>query len=275
MRILICDNHPVTRAGFRQALVSQISSVEVVELGVPKVWAPGDAAWGRDYGPLDLVVCDPFSAIPRPLTAQDLTPYFVAAGDTPVVVFAGSEHPVDIRTALACKVAAYIPKSIELSLIGSILQLVRAGGVYVPPCLANQLSEGDYGDAAGYSAGAGPLGLAESGEVGFAAQLPEISPLGPQSSADFTPIPSAIAALTKRQRQVLELLSQGLSNADIGAHMNLNLSTVKSHVTGVLRALDVSSRTQAVLLYKQQWPLRQQVSPPARLPKPPQDQYEA
>jgi DNA-binding NarL/FixJ family response regulator len=249
-------------------LISQIPSVEVVEQSVPKQWDDEFGSWVRDFGPLDLVVCDPFPVFPRPLVQQDLSHFFVAAGRTPLVVFAGSEHPVDIRTALACKVAAYIPKSIELGLIGSILQLVRAGGVYVPPCLANQLNEADYGEAAVPSGPHGPLSLADSGDLSFSAQLPEISPLGPRSSADFTPIPSAIAALTKRQRQVLELLSQGLSNADIGAHMSLNLSTVKSHVTGVLRALGVSSRTQAVLLYKQQWPQGRQVSAAARLNKP-------
>jgi DNA-binding NarL/FixJ family response regulator len=187
----------------------------------------------------------------------------IAAGDTPMVIFAGSEHPADIRVALSCKVAAYIPKSIELILIGSILQLVRAGGVYVPPCLANQLQDGDPYSIA-IDENSAPLSLAEDSTTAFSARPSESSSLGPHSDADFTPIPSAIANLTRRQRQVLELLSQGMSNAQIGDHMKLNLSTVKSHVTGVLRTLGVSSRTQAVLLYKQQGPLPPSPFPQAR-----------
>ncbi|MBK1665873.1 DNA-binding response regulator, partial [Rhodospirillum rubrum] len=54
--------------------------------------------------------------------------------------------------------------------------------------------------------------------------------------------------LTRRQREVLALMSQGLSNLEIGNRLGLNLSTVKTHVTGILKALDAGNRTQAVLM---------------------------
>ncbi len=63
--------------------------------------------------------------------------------------------------------------------------------------------------------------------------------------------PSLFDGLTRRQLEVLDLLTQGLSNQDIGERLGLNLSTVKTHVTGVLKALGVGSRTQAVLLVKE------------------------
>jgi DNA-binding NarL/FixJ family response regulator len=53
--------------------------------------------------------------------------------------------------------------------------------------------------------------------------------------------------LTSRQAQVLELLLLGQSNKLIARALNLSVYTVKDHVGSLLRMLNVSSRTQAVL----------------------------
>ena len=57
--------------------------------------------------------------------------------------------------------------------------------------------------------------------------------------------------LTPRQTEVLALLLQGLPNKLIARELNLSVETVKDHVAAVLRALGVSSRTQAVLAVSQ------------------------
>jgi DNA-binding NarL/FixJ family response regulator len=57
--------------------------------------------------------------------------------------------------------------------------------------------------------------------------------------------------LTPRQNDVLALLLQGLPNKLIARELNLSVETVKDHVAAVLRALGVSSRTQAVLAVSQ------------------------
>ncbi|MEU6548988.1 response regulator transcription factor [Streptomyces sp. NPDC046915] len=54
--------------------------------------------------------------------------------------------------------------------------------------------------------------------------------------------------LTGRERAVLVLIAEGLSNADIAARMHLSTGTVKDHVSAVLGKLEVSSRVQAALL---------------------------
>ncbi|WP_207481572.1 response regulator transcription factor [Arenibaculum pallidiluteum] len=59
-----------------------------------------------------------------------------------------------------------------------------------------------------------------------------------------------IEQLSRRQRDVLELLAQGLTNKDIGERLGLELPTVKSHLAAIFRTLGVESRTQAVLAYK-------------------------
>ena len=57
--------------------------------------------------------------------------------------------------------------------------------------------------------------------------------------------------LTPRQTDVLELLLQGQSNKLIARALNLSVETIKDHVAAVLRTLNVSSRTQAVLAVSQ------------------------
>ncbi|MCR6489941.1 response regulator transcription factor [Amycolatopsis sp. OK19-0408] len=59
---------------------------------------------------------------------------------------------------------------------------------------------------------------------------------------------SAGGALTPRERDVLELLGEGLSNRDIATRLRLAERTVKVHVGNVLAKLGVTSRTQAALV---------------------------
>ena len=54
--------------------------------------------------------------------------------------------------------------------------------------------------------------------------------------------------LTPREREVLALLCEGLSNKLIGRRLKISAGTVKVHVSNILRALNVSNRLQAVVV---------------------------
>lgn len=54
--------------------------------------------------------------------------------------------------------------------------------------------------------------------------------------------------LTERERDVLTLMIEGLNNTEIAEKLVVSRSTVKSHVSNILAKLDVSSRTEAVVL---------------------------
>jgi len=127
--------------------------------------------------------------------------------ELPVIVLSSSEDPQDVRRALALGALGYVPKSAPPQTLLSALQLVLSGNIYVPPLMLNAATPGTRSS-------------------------------GANGAADR-------ASLTERQREVLRLLSDGLSNKEIGRALGLSDKTVKAHVTAIFRTLDVVNRTQA------------------------------
>ena len=87
---------------------------------------------------------------------------------------------------------------------------------------------------------------AARGEAGFPARiatllLRRVSTLGaPRAAVDAT-------GLTMRERQVVELIGQGLSNKEIGGELCIEVATVKNHVHNILEKLGVDRRFDAVV----------------------------
>lgn len=221
MRVLIADDHSIVRSGLSY-LVAELADPVTAETAtsmqqLDELLARGEA--------VDLVIMDlhmpGFTGLP------DLERVVAKVAPAPVVVFSMVDSPDEMRSVLGCGVRAYVPKSTDDGLFVNILRLVMAGGTYVPPVL------GMTGEAVG-------------------AGRPALVSLAPERSAGgLARRPAPFDQLTRRQLEVLDLMAQGLSNQDIGDRLGLNLSTVKTHVTGVLKALGVESRTQAVLLVKE------------------------
>ena len=55
-------------------------------------------------------------------------------------------------------------------------------------------------------------------------------------------------SLTQREREILQLLAEGMSNADVAARLFISQETVKSHVRHILVKLEADTRTQAVAI---------------------------
>ena len=56
-----------------------------------------------------------------------------------------------------------------------------------------------------------------------------------------------IASLTPREREVIDLICQGLRNKEIGQRLNISLPTVSHHLTSIFRKLEVGDRTALVV----------------------------
>jgi DNA-binding NarL/FixJ family response regulator len=61
----------------------------------------------------------------------------------------------------------------------------------------------------------------------------------------------AFARLSKREREVLELIAQGLDNAQLAARLDLSEKTVRNHITSVFAKLEVDNRARAIVLARE------------------------
>ncbi len=134
--------------------------------------------------------------------------------DLPVIVLSASEDPGDVRRALAAGALGYIPKSSHATTLLAAVHLVLQGGVYVPPLVLNDASPEQI-------------------------QVPPVTPSPPHGR------------LTERQREVLQFIVQGRSNKEIAIALDLSEKTVKVHVSGLFKALNVVNRAQAAVAARQ------------------------
>jgi DNA-binding NarL/FixJ family response regulator len=124
----------------------------------------------------------------------------------PLVVLSGEDNAAVVRAAIERGAMGFIPKSSTPEVLIQALRLVLARGVYLPPTVL---------DAAG----------------------PATAP--PAAS-------QALCALTPRQTDVLRCVIQGKPNKIIARELDVSESTVKAHLSSVLRALGAHNRTEAV-----------------------------
>jgi DNA-binding NarL/FixJ family response regulator len=135
------------------------------------------------------------------------------SGAAPIVILSGETDPDTVRSALQAGAAGFVPKTMRGTAMLNALRLVLAGERYVPDIL---LAE----QAARVDSGAG-------GDEG-------------------------LALLTRRERDVMRLLVQGLSNKEIGGSLKIEVVTVALHLRSIYRKLGVASRTQAVRMALEQ-----------------------
>ncbi|MBW2290814.1 MAG: response regulator transcription factor [Deltaproteobacteria bacterium] len=135
-----------------------------------------------------------------------------------VVIVSASEESADVRVALEGGALGFIPKSSNTQVIQSAIQIVLSGSIYVPPAILPALEESNAGGR----------------------------------SAERTGRRRARAGgLTERQLEVLNLICRGLTNKEIASVLGIGLGTVKVHCSAIFEALEVTNRTEAVLVSKE------------------------
>ncbi|WP_221353246.1 response regulator [Streptomyces beigongshangae] len=120
-----------------------------------------------------------------------------------------------IVTALRSGAAGFILKDTEPEQLAQLVRALAAGGVVLSPKASRSMLHGHP---------------------------------GPGAAHDDDPGVRRVALLSGREREVLVLVAEGLSNTDIGARLHLSAGTVKDHVSAILTKLRVGSRVRAALL---------------------------
>jgi len=207
MKFLVVDDHTLIREAMRGILLGLRSGASVLEA------ADAGAALStlQAHPDTDLVLLD--LHLPDQDGLQVLATMAERHPAVAVVVLSGDKDQATMRRALDLGAQGYIPKAETHQVLASALALVLAGGIYVPPAALR----------------------------GAPAQAPAAPAAGP------SPASAAALGLTDRQFEVLALLMQGKNNKLICRALDLAEPTVKNHISAILKALGVSSRTEAVL----------------------------
>lgn len=137
--------------------------------------------------------------------------------------------------ALRAGAAGFLLKDSEAATVVEAVRTVARGeGIVAPGVTRRLIAEFAAAPVADGTAGAGST----AGTAGTA------------GSDQATP-PDGLAELTRREREVLGCLGEGLSNADVAQRLAMADATAKTHVSRVLAKLELRSRTQAAVLARE------------------------
>jgi len=213
MRIVIADDHALVRGGIGILIKTLHPDTEIVECNdyqkILKVLASGE--------PIDLLLLD--LLMPGMDSISSVQHICSTWPDVPVVVVSVQEDMQIIRQALRAGAVGYIPKTSSPDVTMNAIRLVLSGGIYVPPDALELGGKSDAATAEEAAEAAAPPGWNK--EVG----------------------------LTPRQIDVLDLITEGKSNKEIAADLDLTAGTVKMHLSRIYKVLKVKSRTEAVARY--------------------------
>ena len=244
MKVLLVDDHPLILTAL-QTVIQRLGD-DITVVGVDSAAAARQAM--RDDAEYDLVLLD--LALGDADGFDLLAEFRNAYPAVPVVVVSASERASDVIRAIDLGAMGFVPKSSSHAELHEALGMVMSGSMYVPPSMLGldfarereRMGENAAGDTASAAMRAGDAGFGSD-------RTPLGSAARPEPHQKLRTIQDL--GLTPRQAEVLGLLLQGLPNKLIARQLNLSVETVKDHVAAVLRALNVSSRTQAVLAVSQ------------------------
>jgi len=206
-RVLIADDQALVRAGFRKLLES-----------APDIEVVGEASDGREAVDQarrlrpSIVLMD--IRMPR-LDGIEATRRLTGVDGDAIRVLILTTFGLDdyVYDALRAGASGFMLKDAPPEEIAAAVRIVASGEALLAPSVTRAVIEE------------------------FARQQPSAA----------TTEPPAVAELTPREREVLDLLARGLSNPEICAQLVVSEATTKTHVAHILQKLDLRDRVQAVI----------------------------
>ncbi len=200
--IIIADDHPLFRDALNQALVALMPAAKIMTAnGMDEL-----SKTLADERDIDLILLD--LSMPGVQGFSGLMYLRAQFPGIPVAIVSASDDGVTIRRAMDFGASAFIPKSLDIEVIGTAIKVVLAGDSWTPPGV-------------------------------------DLSATEDKETANLV---RRLSTLTPQQVRVLMMLSEGLLNKQIAYELSVSEATVKAHVSAILDKLGVDSRTQAVIV---------------------------
>jgi len=210
IRVLLVDDQPLLRQGYRMVLSAQ-DDLEVV----------GEAAEGAaavraaDRLRPDVVLMD--VRMPGMDGIEATRQIVQQTPEVRVIILTTFDVDQYAFSALRAGASGFLLKNVPPDDLLTGIRAVATGDAVVAPSMTRRLLDA------------------------FASHLPD----GPDSSE---PRDRVLHVLTEREREVFVLVATGLSNREIAAALVLSEATVKTHIGRILTKLDLRDRVQAVIL---------------------------
>lgn len=215
MKVLLVDGQRLVGEGL--ALVLRRLAIELHVLHA----ASCEEAFGiiGKHGDIDLVLLDPDARATERF--DGIKRFHERHPEMPVLVISGIDDYQSVRAAFDAGARGFIPKSSSSQIMLSAIFLVLAHGMYLPPCMLSSAC--------------------------MVAPTPPTCTESSPGAQQPTAVKPRDLGLTPRQTDVLNLVLQGKPIKLICRELKLCDSTIKRHVSVVLRALQVTTRTQAIV----------------------------
>lgn len=212
-RVMVVDDHTLFRRGLIALLEADGRFAVVGEAG-----DAGEAQRVAAQCAPQVILLD--NHLPGVRGVDAMPALAAAAPGARILMLTMSEDEHDLAAALRGGAAGYLLKTTDGDELGQAIVRALRGESSVSAAMTGKLA------AAFRSAGNG-------GNGGAAAPAPA---------------PDALAELSPREREILDLIARGDSNKEIARALDIGETTVKAHVQHILRKLNLSSRVQAAVV---------------------------
>lgn len=211
MQVLLVDDHALFREGMALLLQRLDQSIETLHAGSCE-----EAFQRMSEARVDLVLMD--LGLPGMSGLAGIAALRERYPERPLVALSSSDDRESVLRAIGLGAMGFIPKSSSSDVMIAAIRVILAKGIYLPPGVV-----------------LGPSEMHSRRSDG----APEHRARRPVQPSDL--------GLTQRQADVLYLILQGKPAKLISRELGISTSTVKSHTSAVLRALNVTTRVQAVV----------------------------
>ncbi|WP_249978300.1 response regulator [Vreelandella olivaria] len=211
--LLVADDHPLFRDALHAVISAGLADTQLLEANdLATAIRTIEAHDELDLLLLDLSLPDA-DGLEGLKTLRDTFPWL------PVAIVSAHQERQLVLDAIAMGAVGYIPKSTPREQLLVALTQILQGQLYLPADIMRRPS---------------------------AQSEPHVDKLPPETSR------GRLASLTDKQLDVLDCMAQGMSNKHIARELSIAETTVKTHVSAILRKLEATSRVHAIVIANKQ-----------------------